>query len=92
LVAAYRAGRSLRDLAAEFGVHRRTVAALLESRGVPRRVNLRKLTADDVTDASHRYRAGDSLATIGDVCGVDAETVRRELVRAGVAIRRRRGT
>ena len=44
LVAGYRAGRSLPDLAKDFGVHRRTVAAHLEQRGVQRRVNSRKMS------------------------------------------------
>jgi hypothetical protein len=44
LVTGYRAGRSLPDLADAFGVHRRTVAAHLERRGVQRRESLRKVT------------------------------------------------
>jgi hypothetical protein len=91
LVAGYRAGRSLADLAAALGVHRRTVAAHLEQRGVQRRVNVRKLRDADIGEASRRYRAGDSLATVGKAHGVHPTTVRRELMRAGVIIRPRRG-
>ena len=87
LVTGYQAGRSLPDLAEDFGVHRRTVAAHLEQRGVQRRVNRRKMTEDDIREAACRYLAGDSLATVGDALGVHAATVRRELVRAGVDIR-----
>jgi hypothetical protein len=91
LVTGYQAGRSLPDLADDFGVHRRTVAARLERRGIHRRANPRKMNEDDITDASHRYLAGDSLATVGRAAGVNATTVRRVLVRAGIAIHRRRG-
>jgi DNA-binding transcriptional regulator LsrR (DeoR family) len=87
----YQAGRTLADLAAELGIHRRTVAAHLERRGVQRRVNRRKMTDDDLREAARRYRAGDSLAKVASPFDVDAATVRRELHRAGVAIRLRRG-
>ena len=91
LVAGYRAGQSLSDLAKEFCIHHRTVAAHLEQCGVPRRINARKFTNNDVDEAARRYRAGESLATVGNAFNVDAATVRRELQRAGVTIRRRRG-
>ncbi|MGH9831348.1 MAG: helix-turn-helix domain-containing protein [Blastocatellia bacterium] len=51
----------------------------------------RKLTPSDISEASRRYQAGDSLATIGKALRVNAKTVREELHRAGTAIRRRRG-
>jgi hypothetical protein len=91
LVTGYRAGRSLRDLAGELGVHPRTVAAHLEQRGVQRRLNLPKMSEHAISDASRRYRAGNSLATVGKTHGVDAATVRRQLLRAGVRIRPRPG-
>ena len=91
LVAGYRAGQSLSDLAKEFCIHHRTVAAHLEQCGVPRRINARKFTNNDVDEAARRYRAGESLARVGNAFNVDAATVRRELQRAGITIRRRRG-
>jgi hypothetical protein len=91
LVAGYRAGESLADLAKEFCIHHRTVAAHLEQCGVPRRINTRQLTNNDVDQAARRYQAGQSLATVGIALNLDAATVRRELHRAGVAIRLRRG-
>jgi hypothetical protein len=48
-VTGYRRGQSLADLAAQFGIHRRTVAAHLEARGVPRRINKPKMTSADTT-------------------------------------------
>lgn len=92
LVAGYEAGQSLPELANNCGIHHRTVAAHLEQRGVPRRANLRKLSETDVADAARRYTAGDSLAAVSKHHGVNAETVRRALIRAGVAIRPRFGS
>ena len=91
LVASYRSGRSLRELSTEFHVHRGTVTAHLERRGVLRRSNLRKLTDENVAKASLRYEAGQSLVVVGKAFGVSAETVRKELRRAGLTIRARRG-
>ena len=74
IVCSYRAGRTLADLAAEMGVHRRTVATHLDSRGVARRVNRRKVSDDDVRGAALRYRDGNSLAAIALTLNVDAST------------------
>jgi len=92
LAARYQSGRSLHDLAREFGVHHRTVAEHLERLGIARRVNLPKLSAADVKRAATRYRAGESLAIVGKALHVDASTVQRALKRAGVKIRPRPGT
>ena len=54
-------------------------------------MNNRQLTNDDVNEAAGRYRARESLATVGIALNVDAATVRSELRRAGVAIRSRQG-
>src|SRR5665213_311539 len=91
VAAEYQNGRSLDDLAREFGVHRRTIADRLERLGVARRVNLPKLTPTDIERAVRQYQAGDSLATVGKRLNVDASTVQRALKRAGVAIRPRPG-
>ncbi len=91
VAAAYQHGRSLDEIAREFGVHRRTVAVHLERLGVARRVNLPKLTPTDIARAVSQYRAGDSLATVGKILKVDASTVQRALKRAGEAIRPRPG-
>ena len=91
IAAEYQHGRSLNELARQFGVHRRTVADHLERLGVARRVNLPKLTPPDIERAVSRYQAGDSLATVGNALNVDASTVQRALRRAGVAIRARPG-
>ena len=52
LVAGYRAGQTLSDLATQFCIHHRTVATHLEQCGVRRRMNTRKLTNDDIEEAA----------------------------------------
>ena len=81
LVTGYQRGQSLADLATEFRLHRRTVAAHLEARGVPRRVNQPKMTQVDIHDAARRHQAGESLAAIARSLEVDPSTVRRALNR-----------
>jgi hypothetical protein len=44
LVAAYQAGKTVRELASQFDLHRTTVLAHLERQGVSRRASRRKLT------------------------------------------------
>jgi len=88
----YQHGRSLNELAQQFGVHRRTVADHLERLGVARRVNLPKLTPSDIERAVRQYQAGNSLATVGKSLNVDASTVQRGLRKAGVTIRPRPGS
>ena len=91
IATAYQNGRSLEELARQFGAHRRTVADHLERLGVARRVNLPKLAPPDIERAILRYQAGDSLATVGKALKVDPSTIQRALRRAGVAIRPRPG-
>ena len=88
LVTAYRTGRSLVDLAAEFRIHRRTVAGHLEARGVPRRINKPKMTQADIHDAAGRHHAGESIEAIARSLGVDPATVRRTLKRQAAGLGR----
>jgi DNA-binding CsgD family transcriptional regulator len=81
LVARYLAGRSTRQLAREFEVHRFTVVNHLERLGIPRRGNVRKLSNADVTLAARLHRDGASLASLGKRFGVDRETVARGMRR-----------
>ena len=87
----YQNGRSLSQLAQEFGVHRRTVAGHLERLGIARRMNQPKLPPTDIERAASQYQTGVSLATVGKNLNVDASTVQRALKRSGVAIRPRPG-
>jgi lambda repressor-like predicted transcriptional regulator len=82
LVSAYESGEDMRRLAARFGVHRRTVATTLRTRNIPLR---RQGPAEaDINRAANLYRAGWSLAKIGDEFKCTAETVRRAFKRAGL--------
>jgi transposase len=87
LVAGYLSGQSVPQLVESWGVHRTTVLAHLERRGVPRRRNTRKLTDDQVSEAARRYRQGDSLDTVAAHFGVSQRTIGRELKTFGVVIR-----
>src|SRR5665213_3492398 len=64
VAAEYEHGRSLEDLAREFGVHRRTVADHLKRNGIARRVNLPKLTPTDIERAISQYQAGDGTVAL----------------------------
>lgn len=85
MVVGYEAGGRVTDLAAQFGVNRGTVNAILRRHGV----TLRKpgLQADDVAVAARLYRDGWPLARLGAKFGVDGTTVWRELRSAGVEMR-----
>lgn len=85
----YRAGATHDDLAVEFKINRDTAMEHVKRAGL--RPRWRILTFDDVNRAAALYRAGMSLATVGSHLGVDADTVRRALQRAGEPIRPRRG-
>ena len=91
LLTYYRAGASVRETVACFGLHRTTVLALLERHGVPRRPHVRKLTDRQLERGAEMYAAGQSLKTVGMALQVDAETVRKAFIRAGVELRPRPG-
>ena len=91
IVSDYQAGRSLRAIAKRVGVHHHTVAAHLQRHGIARRVSQRKMTDIDVADASRRYEAGDSLATLASIFSVDPAAIRHELRQTATTIRPRRG-
>lgn len=85
-------GFTVRQLVEQFGVHRSTVLAHLERRDIPRRPHVAKLTETDIAIAADRYRQGQSLATLAEAFEVNAETIRKSLLRTGVQIRPRRGS
>nr|WP_206785467.1 helix-turn-helix domain containing protein [Amycolatopsis sp. MtRt-6] len=89
LIAAYQAGSTVYQLAAQFGIERRTVSTILHRRQVPMR--RRGLTDDQVEDADRLYQQGWSLARIGDRMDVTADTVRKRLLERGVTMRDTQG-
>jgi hypothetical protein len=64
LATAYRAGKETTELAAQFGIHRATVTAVLQRLGVePRRYGL---SDEQVAEACRLYPEGWSLARLGE--------------------------
>jgi DNA-binding transcriptional regulator LsrR (DeoR family) len=85
LTAAYEAGATLRQLAGQFGIERRTVGKVLKRNGVE--VRWRRLTEADVDEAERRYAQGLSLVKVADRLGVNDDTVRLRLLKRGVQMR-----
>ena len=85
LIDGYRSGATVYELAAVFGIERRTVSAILHRHDVPmRRCGL---SGDQVEDAVRLYDQGWSLARIGERMDVAADTVRQRLLERGVTMR-----
>ncbi|WP_280235192.1 hypothetical protein [Nocardia cyriacigeorgica] len=89
LIAGYKAGATMYELAARFGTERRTVSNILHRHAVPMR--RRGLTPDQVDTAIHLYKLGWSLARIGDHLGVAHTTVLTKLRERGVQTRNTHG-
>jgi hypothetical protein len=90
LIAGYRSGSTVYELADVFKVERRTVNAILHRHAVPmRRCGL---SDDQVEDATRLYEQGWSLARIGDRMDVTADTVRKRLLERGVTMRDTQGS
>jgi DNA-binding CsgD family transcriptional regulator len=85
LVADYRSGIKVKELAECFRITRQTVLEHMRRQSVPRRHP--RLGPLDVNEACDLYRSGKSLADIGAVFSVDPGTVRRALTKVGVPMR-----
>ena len=85
LVAAYRDGAAVGDLATRFNLHRSTVGRHLRTRGIDTRPPA--LTPDAAASAAGLYQQGWSLTKIADKYGVAGDTVRRRLREVGVQMR-----
>jgi predicted DNA-binding protein YlxM (UPF0122 family) len=83
---------SVKRLAELYEIHRTTVLDHLKRAGVPTRPNRRKLTDEQVKEAARLYQGGLSLKAVGQRFGVDAQTVRKKLKKAGVTIRPKPGS
>lgn len=88
LVDRYRAGALQRELAAQYGVNRRTVAEIVKQHGATK---CRRLTSRQIDQAVVAYLNGHSLATIAKQLGVTDNTVRSRLLERGVEMRDARG-
>ena len=91
LVEAYRRGAPIRELSDQFGIHRHTVVGHLQRRAMRSTFVRRKLSDEQVGQASRFYAGGESLKAVGLRFGVDPATVLREFRKGGVPTRPRRG-
>lgn len=89
IVTAYEAGKTVYELAAEYGCHRVTISAVLKRQGV----SLRRTspTPEQIDEMVHLYETGYSLAKVGDRLGFNATTVFNQLKARGVATRNAHG-
>lgn len=86
LVAAYRQGIPVEELAVSFRINRTTVLGHVRRHGVPKR-DRRALRGDDVDRAVKLYAEGRSAEWVAEELRVASSTVRRELKDAGVTLR-----
>ena len=86
LVATYRRGVPVEELAVSFRVNRTTVLGHVRRHGVPKR-DRRALQSEEVDRAAQLYAGGQSADWVAAQLGVAASTVRRALKDAGVVLR-----
>lgn len=82
IVAAYEAGATSRQLAAEYDIARSSLITLLRRRGVS--VRHRRLTAEEMTEMIRLYESGLSQVAIADMFGRHTSVVWHVLERAGL--------
>jgi uncharacterized protein (DUF433 family) len=85
LVARYRAGDNMQELARNWRLHRTTIAEHLRRAGVP--VRQRGIPHDRLDEAVLLYAEGWSCLRLAERYDCDNETVRQTLKRAGVMLR-----
>lgn len=88
LVDMYATGINVRQLAAAFGINRDTALQHLQRRDVPSRATVRKLTDEWLATATGRYLAGEPMTKLCDDLGINPTTLRRELTKTGIQLRR----
>lgn len=81
----YEAGATTTQLAKEYGVAKSTIIGILRSAQVV--VRRQPLTPEQVSEAARLYREGLSLSQVATRLGVNQETMRVAVIRAGVALR-----
>lgn len=79
LASDYKAGKTVRELAELYHIHRTTVMDHLRRSGIPKQAP--KLTREQIAQAKYMRNLGVSYAKIGKIFGVDAETITRKLKR-----------
>ncbi len=90
VLAAYRAGELVRDIAARFGISRTTVMGHVTREGVPRRRDC-DWTPEELAVTARLYAEGYSLTEVGRRFGCDKSTVANRFPKAGLLVRQRGG-
>ena len=85
LIAGYKSGPTVYELAVQFGCHRTTVSETLKRNGIKMRRT--SLTEAQIKEAIKLYESGLSLVKVGRQIGANGETIRLRLVEQGVKIR-----
>jgi predicted HTH domain antitoxin len=85
LVASYRSGSTIAELAAQLECDRKTVMRYLKLQCVEMRI--RRLTEVQIDEAVRLYESGMSLAKVGRLIGAVPKTVRSRLLERGVQLR-----
>jgi hypothetical protein len=89
LIAGYQARAKLWELGQQFGIHPETAGLILRRNGIEKR--RRGLSAEQEAEAERLYATGLSLKRVGELLGVDGETVRRLLISRGMRPRDQTG-
>lgn len=87
-VEGYGHGEGIREMAEKLGVHRTTLDALAKRLGLSRE-DPRALPAEIRAEIVRRYRAGDTLAALGQELGLGPNRVQRVLAAEGEEVRAR---
>ena len=85
VVEVYQEGKTMNDVAREFGLHRTTVRAILDRAGVPARP--REMSPAQMELATKLYAEGLSLQAVGERLGFNAQTIANRLQEQGVRMR-----
>ncbi len=85
VVALYKAGRTAKEVADQFGIHRLTVSRAVRRAGG--RVGREPLTAREIERAKVLYENGLPIAAVAKELSLPRESIRRQLIQAGVVMR-----
>lgn len=85
VVESYQGGKTMNEVARQFGLHRTTVRAILDRAGAT--VRPREMSAAQVSFAVKLYADGLSLQAVGERLGFNAQTIANRLHDQGVRTR-----
>lgn len=85
MIERYEAGETTTALAQAYGVAKSTILGILRANSVV--VRRQPLTAEQVSEAAGLYESGLSLSQVAKRTGVNQETMRVAILKAGVGLR-----